>query len=58
MRYSPQPREPLATLQYVFLTLMLACMIAVIWFPVYWFQLMATSVLLLFAGGACKAGRR
>jgi len=47
----------LMTLQYIFWTLMLCCMIAVIWNPSYWVQIVATVVLLLFAGGACKAGR-
>lgn len=48
----------LLTLQYIFWTVMLACMIALIWNPIHWIQIVATVVLLLFAGGACKSGRR
>jgi hypothetical protein len=47
----------LMTLQYIFFTSALGCMIALIWNPSYWVQIVATVVLLLFAGGACKAGR-
>lgn len=48
----------LLVLQYIFWVAMLACMIALIWNPIHWMQIVATTVLLLFAGGACKSGRR
>jgi len=47
----------LTTLQYIFWVAMVGCMIALIWNPIYWIQIVATTVLLLFAGGACKSGR-
>ena len=58
MNYIERQIFLLFILQVVFLVAMLACMIAVIWYPGNWVQLVATSVLLLFAGAACKAGRR
>lgn len=47
----------LMTLQYVFWTASVGCMIILIWNPLNWLQIVATAVLLLFAGGACKQGR-
>lgn len=44
-------------LQVLFLTAMLVCMIAVVWFPGNWAQLAVNAVLLLFAGAACRKGR-
>lgn len=41
-------------LQLLFLTAMLACMIAIVWFPGNWVQLAVNAVLLLVAGAACR----
>ncbi len=47
----------LRRLQYVFFTLALACMIALIWFFTWWLQIAGTTLLLLIAGAVCKSGR-
>jgi len=48
----------LAILQYVFFIAALACMIAIVWNLSEWIRIAVTVVLLLFAGAACKSGRR
>jgi len=47
----------LTILQYLFWIAAVGVMIALIWNPLNWIQIVATVVLLLFAGGACKSGR-
>ena len=47
----------LRRLQYFFFIAFLACMIAVVWVPLMWFQLVGTAVLMLIAWAACKSGR-
>jgi hypothetical protein len=47
----------LTILQYIFWVAMVGCMIALIWNPIHWIQIVATAALLLFAGGVCKSGR-
>jgi hypothetical protein len=48
----------LTILQYVFFIAALACMIVIVWNLSEWIQIAVTGVLLLFAGAACKSGRR
>lgn len=47
----------LRRLQYLFFSLMLVCIIILVWFPSHWVQIVGTAVLLLIAGAACKSGR-
>lgn len=48
----------LMTLQYIFLTVAIACIIAIVWFPERWIPAAVTAVVLLIAGAACKSGRQ
>jgi hypothetical protein len=45
-------------LQYIFFTSALACMIVIVWMPMYWLQAAVTVVLLTIAGSVCKSGRQ
>ena len=47
----------LRRLQYFFFSLVLVCIIVLIWFPTYWGQLVGTAASLLVAGALCKSGR-
>lgn len=48
----------LMRLQYIFFIAVLACMIVIVWMPMYWLQAAVTVVLLTIAGSVCKQGRQ
>lgn len=48
----------LMTLQYIFFTVAVACIIVLAWFPAIWIPAAVTTVVLLLAGAVCKSGRQ
>lgn len=44
-------------IQYLLMFAALGCVIAVVWFPAHWWQLILTAVLLLIGGVGCSVAR-